>query len=156
MAIEDNLTKWNSVLDTFRDAIAIGCDTKVYIVWLKRRKHPLVIKIPEVCHAALCVFCGFKLMAISMKVPEVKLIHPDTTNVAWALSPNAIEEPLLIFSRASLLWIYNPIRKGLASYLRGHGGVSPLYFSPCFVHHCKTVPGYNFTRGSSFSSEPVL
>lgn len=69
-------------------------------------------------------YCGFKLTVILLKIPEVKLIHPDTTNVAWALSPNAIEEPLLIFSKASLLWIYNPVRKGLASYLRGHGGVS--------------------------------
>lgn len=57
------------------------------------------------------------------KTPEVDLIHSDTTQVAWVLSPNAIDQPLLILSRASLIWIYNPVSKGLSSYLRGHGGV---------------------------------
>lgn len=102
-------------------------------------------------------YCGFKLTIILLKIPEVKLIHPDTTNVAWALSPNAIEEPLLIFSKASLLWIYNPVRKGLASYLRGHGGVSPLPCSSrCPASHRRIISGYNFTRSSSFCAEPVL
>ncbi|KAF9455084.1 hypothetical protein P691DRAFT_800093 [Macrolepiota fuliginosa MF-IS2] len=102
LATEENLAKWNGVLDKYRDTIAVGGDTMVYIIWTKRRKHPRRIKIPE--------------------TPEVKLIHHDTTNVAWALSPNAIDEPLLIISRGSLLWIFNPVRQGLAGYLRGHGG----------------------------------
>lgn len=49
LATEENLTKWTTVLDKFRDVIAIGGDTSVYVLWLKRRKHPLQIKIPEVC-----------------------------------------------------------------------------------------------------------
>ena len=43
--------------------------------------------------------------------------------VAWALSYTAIDEPLVIFSCGNLLYIYNIQRKGISSYLRGHGGV---------------------------------
>jgi polycomb protein EED len=43
--------------------------------------------------------------------------------VAWALSYTAIAEPLVIFSCGNLLYIYNICRKGISSYLRGHGGV---------------------------------
>ena len=43
--------------------------------------------------------------------------------VAWALSYTAIAEPLVIFSCGNLLYIYNIRRKGISSYLRGHGGV---------------------------------
>ena len=43
--------------------------------------------------------------------------------VAWALIPKAIAEPLVIFSCGNLLYTYNIRRKGISSYLRGHGGV---------------------------------
>ncbi|KAJ3573661.1 hypothetical protein NP233_g2285 [Leucocoprinus birnbaumii] len=102
LATEENLTKWKGMLSKFRDAVIVCGDTEVYVLWLKRRKHPLMITIPE------------------HKEPE--LIHADKTNAAWVLSPNAIEEPCVAFTRGSLLWIYNPVHKGLSSYLRGHGG----------------------------------
>lgn len=59
----------------------------------------------------------------SLQIQDIDLIHADKTHAAWVLSPNAIEEPCVAFSRGSLLWIYNPTHKGLSSYLRGHGGV---------------------------------
>jgi len=59
----------------------------------------------------------------SSQIKDIERIHADKTQAAWVLSPNAIEEPCVAFSRGSLLWIYNPARKGLSSYLRGHGGV---------------------------------
>ncbi|KAF7784640.1 hypothetical protein Agabi119p4_805 [Agaricus bisporus var. burnettii] len=120
LATEQNYAKWNVVVNKFRDTVAIGGDTSVYILWLKRRKHPLRINIPE--------------------TPEVDLIHSDTTQVAWVLSPNAIDQPLLILSRASLIWIYNPVSKGLSSYLRGHGGaITSLAVHPTRPHlFCST------------------
>ncbi|KAL9715888.1 hypothetical protein Ac2012v2_000331 [Leucoagaricus gongylophorus] len=102
LATEENLAKWKGMLDKFRDAVVVCGDTEVYVLWLKRRKHPLKITIPE--------------------IKDIEMIHADKTQSAWVLSPNAIEEPCVAFSRGSLLWIYNPARKGLSSYLRGHGG----------------------------------
>jgi len=43
--------------------------------------------------------------------------------VAWGLSPNAPLEPVIYFSRGSVLYVYNIGRMGIAGYIRGHGGV---------------------------------
>jgi len=56
LATEENLAKWKGMLDKFRDAVVVCGDTEVYVLWLKRRKHPLKITIPEVlytCTASL-------------------------------------------------------------------------------------------------------
>ena len=53
----------------------------------------------------------------------MKRLEADKMCVAWALSYTAIAEPLVIFSCGNLLYIYNIFRKGISSYLRGHGGV---------------------------------
>ncbi len=48
-------------MNKFRDAIAVGGDTQVHLVWLKRRKDPLEIKIPEVCRT-MVEYYGSMLM----------------------------------------------------------------------------------------------
>ena len=53
----------------------------------------------------------------------LKALPTDAVNVAWTLNPDSPFEPLLIFSYLNLLYIYNVNRKGICSYLRGHGGV---------------------------------
>jgi len=120
LATDENLVKWKEMLNRFRDATVVCGDREVYILWLKRRKHTLKITIPE-------VFCTYTVSLMitnkSLQIQDIDLIHADRTHAAWVLSPNAIEEPCVAFSRGSLLWIYNPTHKGLSSYLRGHGGV---------------------------------
>jgi len=43
--------------------------------------------------------------------------------VAWALDHREPFDPLIIFSRGSVLYIYDIQRKGISGYIRGHGGV---------------------------------
>lgn len=45
-------------------------------------------------------------------------------SVAWALNVDEPLEPLVLFSRGSLLYSYSPTRLGLRACIRGHGGVS--------------------------------
>ena len=56
--------------------------------------------------------------------PPEKLIPADKICVAWVLGHSALSQPLVLISRGSLVYIYNPESTGMASYLRGHGGVS--------------------------------
>jgi WD40 repeat protein len=67
---------------------------------------------------------------------DLKALPTDAVNVAWTLDPNSPFEPLLIFSHLNLLYIYNVNRKGICSYLRGHGGVwsTVLRISFCWNH----------------------
>jgi polycomb protein EED len=62
-------------------------------------------------------------MTLVQEPPE-KLIPADKICVAWVLGHSALSEPLVVISRGSLLYIYNPESTGMAGYLRGHGGVS--------------------------------
>lgn len=43
--------------------------------------------------------------------------------VSWAISTNEPLEPLVLFSRGSLLYTYSPVRLGIRGYIRGHGAV---------------------------------
>ena len=45
--------------------------------------------------------------------------------VAWAISLDEPLQPLVVFSRGSLLYTFNVIRSGIMGYVRGHGGVCP-------------------------------
>jgi polycomb protein EED len=124
LATEENLTKWKNVIDIYHDSIVVCADTEIYILWLKKRKHPLKIEIPKVLQLILSrYYTGTDCKLF--KMAETKLIHSDKTYAGWVLSPSAIEEPCIVFSRGSLIWMYNPIQKGICSYLRGHGGVRP-------------------------------
>ena len=80
--------------------------------------------------------------------------------VAWALSYTAIAEPLVIFSRGNLLYIYNICRKGISSYLRGHGGVCipslKDFFKKKKVDILYNILGYYIDIRSSVNGKPVL
>jgi len=86
----------------------------------------------------------------------MKRLEADKMCVAWALSYTAIAEPLVIFSCGNLLYIYNIRRKGISSYLRGHGGVR----IPAFGVDCKNLKnqllGYYIDIRSPIDGKPVL
>ncbi|KXN83867.1 Coatomer subunit alpha [Leucoagaricus sp. SymC.cos] len=132
LATEENVIKWKDLIDKFRDTIVICADTDIYLMWLKRRKHPLRVKLP--------------------KEIDTKLIHSDKTYAAWVLSPNAIDEPCVVISRGSLMWIYNPVHRGISSYLKGHGGaITSLAVHPlvpnlfCSTSRDHTIRIYDLT-----------
>lgn len=58
-----------------------------------------------------------------------KLIDADCMRVAWGLSHHAPFEPVVIFSRGSVAYVYSIVRGGMAGYIRGHGGVCTLISS---------------------------
>ncbi|TFK30321.1 hypothetical protein FA15DRAFT_751381 [Coprinopsis marcescibilis] len=54
--------------------------------------------------------------------PLEPLIEADKICLAWTVVHSAPTQPLLVFSRGSLLYIYSFEQAGIAGYLRGHGG----------------------------------
>lgn len=44
--------------------------------------------------------------------------------VAWSMALQPPWNPYIIFSRGSLLYVYDVVVKGLVGAIRGHGGVS--------------------------------
>ncbi len=54
------------------------------------------------------------------------LLDADSMRVAWGLSHHAPFEPVVIFSRGSVAYIYSIVRGGMAGYIRGHGGVGAI------------------------------
>lgn len=71
-----------------------------------------------------------------------KLLPSDIMCISWALSLHAPFEPLVIFSRASLLYVYSVPRNSILGYIRGHGGASFFsFFFPTrnfalLIHNC--------------------
>ena len=53
------------------------------------------------------------------------MLDADKMCVAWAISLDEPLQPLVVFSRGSLLYTFNVIRSGIMGYVRGHGGVCP-------------------------------
>lgn len=53
------------------------------------------------------------------------MLDADKMCVAWAISLDEPLQPLVVYSRGSLLYIYNVVRKGNIGFVRGHGGVCP-------------------------------
>ncbi|KAJ3507856.1 hypothetical protein NLJ89_g6071 [Agrocybe chaxingu] len=98
---DDNLAQWKAMIAQFWDAVAVGAERSVYIYFASKRKAPLTIKLPP---------------------DNQQLLDADEMCVEWSLSHFAPFEPVVAFSRGSLLYLWNPIRMGMAGYLRGHGG----------------------------------
>lgn len=100
----EHLPTWKKMIAEFWDAVAVGSDHYLYVFFTDRRQPPCCVQLPP--------------------LPDhPKRLEADKMCVAWALSYTAIAEPLVIFSCGNLLYIYNICRKGISSYLRGHGGV---------------------------------
>jgi len=68
--------------------------------------------------------------------PELRLVPADVMCMSWALSLNAPFEPLVIFSRASLLYVYSVPRNSILGYIRGHGGASFFFFVVLAISLC--------------------
>jgi hypothetical protein len=149
-----SLVHWKQMVSDFSDAVAIGSLRKAYIFFTQRSKNPICVSLPQVCH-----FFVFRVMSSQHSLfkdkADLKVLPTDAVNVAWTLDPNSPFEPLLIFSYLNLLYIYNVKRKGICSYLRGHGGVrSSLFFK---VNLTRTIyTGYNGDRRASPNRQSFL
>ncbi|KDR84928.1 hypothetical protein GALMADRAFT_233399 [Galerina marginata CBS 339.88] len=99
LATTENLEQWKHVISEYWDTVAVGSEHTLYIFFTNQKRAPLVIKLLQ---------------------DSQKLISADRTCVAWGMTHDSLQ-PLVIFSRGSLVFIYN-IVMGLSGYLRGHGG----------------------------------
>jgi len=110
------------MISDFSDAVAVGSLHKMYIFFTRGSKNPICVSLPQV--RRFHVFHAMSSQHSLLKdETDIKALPTDAVNIAWTLNPNTPFEPLLIFSHLSLLYIYNVKRKGMCSYLRGHGGV---------------------------------
>ncbi|KAF9015105.1 hypothetical protein BDQ17DRAFT_1442915 [Cyathus striatus] len=101
--VEPDLSRWKQMLLEFSDAVAIGSQDKLFIFFAKQKREPIRANLPLVRS-------------------RLETSPTDCVNVAWILGQYAPFEPLVVFNRGSVTYIYNVKRKGIASYLRGHGG----------------------------------
>jgi polycomb protein EED len=110
------------MIANYWDAVAVGSDLGLYVFFTqKRKKRPLCVRLPMVC---LCVCYRRNCDVSHPRQDDQELIEADVMSVAWGLSHNAPFEPVIIFSRGSVAYIYSIVREGMAGYIRGHGGVS--------------------------------
>lgn len=79
--------------------------------------------------------------------------------VAWGLSHHAPFEPVIIFSRGGIAFVYSIVRGGIAGYIRGHGGVrfslDDWYTILCLSDY-RPSPPLPFTRPPPTSFAPLL
>ncbi|TFK41221.1 WD40-repeat-containing domain protein [Crucibulum laeve] len=122
---DQDASLWKKTISEFADAVAIGSRDSMYVFFVKTKRNPICVTLPS--------------------EPDLRILPPDCMNVAWSLSPHALDEPMLIFSRGSLLYIYNVVRKGIASYLRGHGGtITSIVVHPVTANlFCTTSRDYS-------------
>ena len=59
--------------------------------------------------------------------------------VAWALNYREPSQPLIIFSRGSILYVYNIERRGISGYIRGHGGVRRILDNILLIFLIKNI-----------------
>ncbi|RDB28613.1 Polycomb group protein FIE1 [Hypsizygus marmoreus] len=118
--------EWNDMIADFSDAVAVGGRRKMYIFFTRQPRPPICVKLPE-------------------DQSDFKPLPTDCVHVAWTLNPDAHDEPLVIFSYSNLVYIYNVARKGIASYLRGHGGaITSIAVHPITVNlFCTTSRDYS-------------
>lgn len=114
------------MISDFADAVAVGSLSKAYIFFTQRSKSPICVSLPQ-------------------DEADLTALPTDAVNVAWTLDPKSPFEPLLIFSCLNLLYIYNVNRKGICSYLRGHGGaITAIAVHPVTVNlFCTTSRDYS-------------
>ncbi|KAJ2928952.1 hypothetical protein H1R20_g8138, partial [Candolleomyces eurysporus] len=94
MNTETNREAWTQIVAKYQDAIAIGAERSAYIFFTTGKRQPIRIDLP--------------------KEPPEKLIPADKICVAWVLGHSALNQPLVLISRGSLLYIYNPESTGMA------------------------------------------
>ncbi|KAF9481000.1 hypothetical protein BDN70DRAFT_931236 [Pholiota conissans] len=91
---------WKQLVAQYWDAVAVTSDYSLHIFFTQQKKNPLSVRLPE---------------------DEQKLLETDTMCVAWAINLDKPLEPLVLFSRGSVLYSYNPERLGINGFMRGHG-----------------------------------
>lgn len=125
------LPDWSNMIGEFYDAVVVGGDRQIYIFFICRVSNTICVKLPIVRWIRNLVI--LKTLQTYKKQDDytIEPLPTDHINVAWALKQDAPLEPLVIFSFLNLLYIYNVRRKGIAGYLRGHGGVrTDTHISP--------------------------
>ncbi|KAF9457454.1 WD40-repeat-containing domain protein [Collybia nuda] len=99
----DAFSQWKVMISKWSDAVAVSGDHCVYVFFIDEPRTPMHISLPQI-------------------ESTIKPLPTDSINIAWAIQPGSPLEPLLVFSHMNLLYIYNVEKKGVSSYLRGHGG----------------------------------
>ncbi|KIM48256.1 hypothetical protein M413DRAFT_61975 [Hebeloma cylindrosporum] len=119
----DHLEKWRTFISDFYGAVAVGSDRHLYVYFTNNQRPPLCVTLPHDTQTLLAV---------------------DKMCVAWALDHNNPSEPLIIFARGSLIYIYNIQRKFVTGYIRGHGGaITSISVHPTSTHlFCSTSRDY--------------
>lgn len=98
------------MVEQFKFSVVVAGDKSIHILRIFGTANTIQIKLPK-----------FPTKIFGAQVPA------DKVNVAWALSPTKPYEPLVIFSFARLVYIFNVCTKALVGCLRGHGQVH------CFI-----------------------
>lgn len=116
------------MISAYSDAVAVTSDHELYIFFIHSQKDPVCARLPA-------------------DPPELKLLPADVMCISWALSLNALFEPLVVFSRASLLYVYSVPRNSILGYLRGHGGaITSINVHPVNPHLFCTTSRDHSTR----------
>lgn len=119
----DHLEEWKTFISKFYGAVAVGSDRSLFVYFTHNQSSPLCVMLPPVgCWKQFAVAdtqTSFQLQDTQTST----LLAADKMCVAWALDHRKPSQPLIIFSRGSILYIYNIERKGISGYIRGHGGV---------------------------------
>jgi hypothetical protein len=141
------------MVSDFSDAVAVGSLRKAYIFFTQRSKNPVCVSLPQVRRFSVLHVMSSQ-HSLFKDEADLNALPTDAVNVAWTLDPNSPFEPLLIFSYLNLLYIYNVNRKGMSSYLRGHGGVrASLFFDVILLER---YTGYNGHRCASRNRQSFL
>ncbi|KAH9486992.1 hypothetical protein JR316_0001058 [Psilocybe cubensis] len=140
LAVEEDVARWRSeVIDQLWDAVAVGSPLDLFVCFTQRKSMPLwtTLNNKQEVHSA------------------------DKMCVAWALAKENPFLPLVIFSRGSLLFIYNVLQKGMAGCIRGHGGaITSISVHPttphlfCTTSRDSTTRIYDLDLSASFEMMP--
>ncbi|ESK97912.1 coatomer beta subunit [Moniliophthora roreri MCA 2997] len=115
--LEINTENWNRMVDEYSDAILVGSDRRIYVLWLHSARRPLSIELPP------------------QPKSNDRIVPTDKTHVSWALSPDVLYQPFIIFSNRYLLYIYSFQTKTVDTLLRGHGGhITSIALHPSLPH----------------------
>ena len=143
----------------FWDAVAVGSDHNLYVFFTDKRQPPCCVQLPPLPVSFFKYTHQLEDSPLKYSPQDnVKRLEADKMCVAWALSYTAIAEPLVIFSCGSLLYIYNIRRRGISSYLRGHGGVriSVSGVDSCKIKKTQTNLGHHIDIRSPINGKLVL
>ncbi|KAF5312570.1 hypothetical protein D9619_003501 [Psilocybe cf. subviscida] len=123
---DDNQRDWLRYVSAYWDAVAVGSNEYLHIVFTQSARPPITFKIISA---------------------NQTLIDADKPCVSWTMKMSIPFEPLVLYSYGSILHIFNVAKKGFEGYQRAHGGaITSIAVHPATPDYFATTSRDHTTR----------